>query len=160
HLAWAALLLVTCAPGRDTDPGADPTPGEGGGGGTGSLQCTARGAIKCDNDGSVLTCDGSTYRDKTACAAPRTCIDAVGCVECRPDGQVCVGDAVHQCNSDGTIGSQLLTCNEGQCKEGQCADGCGGAATNLIYVVDETYRLLSFDPMLYTFKLIGRLNCP
>jgi hypothetical protein len=155
-IAVVALLVATCAPGRDKDSGEDPTLD---GGSSETIACSMRGAIKCDG-ANVLTCDGKAYGSKTACAAPRSCIDAVGCVECRPDVPVCVGDSIHECGVDGTIGAQTAVCPEGQCKGGQCADNCGGAAADLIYVVDSSYRLLSFDPRGIAFKLIGRLNCP
>src|SRR5262245_2658208 len=97
HLPWvtvAALFVATCAPGRDRGlGGAEP---EEDGGTSSAPSCTVRGAIKCDG-GDVLTCDGTAYSIRKACPAPRMCIDAVGCVECRPDATTCVGDSVRQC---------------------------------------------------------------
>jgi hypothetical protein len=84
---------------------------------------------------------------------------------------VCQGDAVHACNADGTVGDMLETCTGG-CWEGTCGGGGGGgeescdtAGNDLIYVVDRTYRLLSFDPRALDsggdpFTLIGNLECP
>jgi len=51
------------------------------------------------------------------------------------------------------------------CDGGVCG-GCASAGTDLIYVVDDTYRLLSFDPRVLSttpganpFALIGTLSC-
>lgn len=85
---------------------------------------------------------------------------------------VCQGDAVHACNADGTVGEVVEECASG-CWEGSCGGGggsdgdqsCGTAGNDLIYVVDDDYRLLSFDPRQLDsggdpFALIGELDCP
>ena len=45
---------------------------------------------------------------------------------------------------------------------GACLTGSCGAGADLVYVVDQTYRLLSFNPKenKNEFKLIGTLKCP
>ena len=84
---------------------------------------------------------------------------------------VCQGDTVHACNADGTVGDMIEACTGG-CWNGECGGGggggeesCGTAGNDLIYVVDRTYRLLSFDPRALDsggepFTLIGELDCP
>jgi hypothetical protein len=48
---------------------------------------------------------------------------------------------------------------------GECARACTADGVDLIYVVDQTYRLVSFDPRLIgsgagPYHVIGQLNCP
>ena len=83
---------------------------------------------------------------------------------------VCQGDSVFSCNADGTLGALVEECASG-CWDGSCGggggtdDGCETAGNDLIYVVDDDYRLLSFDPQKLDtggdpFALIGDLDCP
>ena len=65
----------------------------------------------------------------------------------------------------GTVGATIETCEPGQCTGGFCAaDDCAQGA-ELVYVVDQDYNLLSFDPLLLDagmdpFSLIGQISCP
>jgi hypothetical protein len=71
---------------------------------------------------------------------------------------------VHACNADGSLGLTLDECLDDTCANGTCggnADCAQGA--ELVYVVDESYRLQSFDPAKLDtepFTLIGNLACP
>lgn len=82
--------------------------------------------------------------------------------QCNPaDGNVCVADAVVECGADGLLGRTLQECS-GACRRGTCVDTCEVNGVELIYVVDSTNNLLSFDPQKLPgdpFKLVGTLSC-
>jgi hypothetical protein len=74
--------------------------------------------------------------------------------------KVCVGGSVVACD-DGTLGRRLRTCKDG-CKDGKCVAVCP-EGNELIYVVDNTDNLLSFDPRKLPkdpFNVVGKLRCP
>lgn len=132
-VALGFLFLVACGGTR--------------GGGTG-----ADAGGKTDDDDESSQCEDGLVYDAE-----------LGCVECRPDRNTCVGDAVHECSSEGTVGAEVETCDMG-CSGGACVtDGCGSAA-ELVYVVDVENNFLSFDPEKLgsgdPFTLIGQLDCP
>jgi hypothetical protein len=110
-------------------------------------------------------CDGDTFQIAQNC--PFAC-DATrnGCVECVPGSNACNGNQVMTCNSDGTFGSVVETCADGtECSGGMCARACTADGVDLIYVVDQTYRLVAFDPRLIgqaggPYRVIGQLACP
>ncbi|MBE7451287.1 MAG: IgGFc-binding protein [Kofleriaceae bacterium] len=54
--------------------------------------------------------------------------------QCTPGGSVCVGDEVHACNSDGTIGPLVATCAANSCSGGVCSDPCAAAEANRSYI--------------------------
>ncbi len=110
-------------------------------------------------------CDGDTFQIAQSC--PFAC-DASrnGCVECVPGGNACNGNTVMTCDPDGTFGTTVETCAAGtECSGGLCTRACTADGVDLIYVVDRTYRLLSFDPRLIgqtggPYRVIGQLACP
>lgn len=127
----------------------------------GGETCVTPGATRC-LAGRFQRCQTGLWLDIEYCAVPLQCDEQLGCVACQPElGRTCVGDEVHECNSDGTIGALVETCPAGQCRNGSCRGDCVGG-TDLIYVVDDTYRLLSFNPSgdQHTFTLLGNLSCP
>ncbi len=68
------------------------------------------------------------------CAFPRLCTSA-GCVDCDPSLiNTCVGDEVHACNGDGTVGGLVTTCALESCSYGQCTDPCSAAAQRKSYL--------------------------
>ncbi len=153
-------LLAACSPGRTGGPD-DPGGGANPDAGTGGDACTA-GQSRC-NGANLQICQGGTYTTQTACAASTVCDVGLGCVQCKPNNSpLCVGDNVYTCNADGSLGAMTQMCPAGQCRSGACTNDCGNGSTTLIYVVDEQYNLLSFDPSgdKNTFKRIGSLNCP
>ena len=153
--AISASLLVmslSCAPSvtQDMDGGSEAcTPSES--------RC--RGPI-------FQVCNGQQFVESATCSRTQVCDDRLGCVECRPNaqGRSCQGDVVHECNLDGTLGAQLESCGSLRCQDGQCKGDCTADGVELIYVVDSTRQLLSFDPRSLPpqepFRFIGRLNCP
>lgn len=145
------LTFVTgCGP--EVTGGDDMPPGE---------ECTGS-ETRCDGS-SYQICDNGTYVTMEACSF--ACSPATGCAQCDPNaGNTCSGNDVVACNSDGTLGPSIMTCGVGtMCSAGTCSNACTADGVDLIYVVDEMNRFLSFDPRLLPndpFKMIGTLNCP
>jgi hypothetical protein len=119
--------------------------------------------------GGAAACGGDA-RESPAAEGPDAG-DASGGATCASGAAtVCQGDSVHTCNPDGSVGALVEECASG-CWEGSCGggggtdEGCDAAGNDLIYVVDDDYRLLSFDPRKLDtgedpFALIGDLDCP
>ena len=112
---------------------------------------------------SYQVCQNDVFVEQENC--DNVCDLELGCVDCAPsDPRVCVGDSVYACNEDGTVGELIEGCDLKQCHNGTCGDeACGAEGADIIYVVDDSYRLYSFDPELLPadpFRLIGNLNCP
>jgi len=121
-----SLALAACGPSSGDDADAGPNPGDGGGD-----PCTP-GATRCVGN-TFQTCVDGVYANQNAC--PVACDDALGCVACDPDfGNTCQGDAIHECNSDGTIGVLVDTCPPGTCTAGHCVDLCAEAAASNSYI--------------------------
>jgi len=111
---------------------------------------------------SLQTCDRGTFTTTEQCAPDQICEVSLGCVKCNPIAATsCQGDVVYKCNGDGSLGEKVETCKPGACAAGKCGDVCTAAGTDLIYLVDDGNRLISFNPrdMKYEFKVIGRLSC-
>lgn len=152
------LLLPMLGCEARIEPAIDDEPYSDGQGSEGSA-CTGD-AQRCE--GNVLRrCFNGRLRTKQICPGGMVCDDALGCVDCSPKlATSCQGDDVRACRADGSFGDFQRTCDPGLCKGGSCANVCPEEA-DLIYVVDEQYRLLSFNPKngKNEFKLIGNLNC-
>ena len=117
-LAPVIALAVSCSATNDADPAAGGGSVTGtGGNGTGGSTATCN------------ICDGVTYKpcsgDPETC--PIACANDKGCVACVPDQPTCVGNEVHSCNPDGSVGGLLETCdtdNGKVCSNGVCAGAC------------------------------------
>jgi hypothetical protein len=124
-------------------------------------ECTTSGALRCE--GLVQkTCLHGRWRVKHACLADQVCDQNLGCVQCAPAlPTACQGDTIRTCNPDGSYGGTVRECDPGMCRGGKCSNSCGENA-DLIYLVDQQYRLLSFNPRdgKNEIKLIGNLSCP
>jgi hypothetical protein len=112
-------------------------------------------------------CNGEVFVEDETCIAPTDeCAPGLGCVECRPTAgnTTCVGDAVHVCNDDGTVGEFVESCEFEGCSGGTCGGAnCGAEGSDIIYTVDDSHRLWSFDPELLPgdpWQMIGTLSCP
>jgi len=102
------------------------------------------------------------YVTRNVCLPTQLCDPTYGCVECSPRlPKQCDGDNVRVCLADGRFGDLVQKCDPGMCKGGTCINTCGENA-DLIYLVDETYQLLSFNPRdgKNELKLLGNINCP
>src|SRR5436305_1204489 len=85
--------------------------------------------------------------------------------QCNPSqAMACNGNDVVACNADGTFGTTVMTCGNGQmCSNGACSNVCTADGVDLVYVVDEQNHFMSFDPRKLPgdpFSLIGTLTCP
>lgn len=123
--------------------------------------CSTQGATRCVANTHEICLNGfwSTNR---ICELPEQCDPGLVCAACRPsDGNTCVDNNVHACNSDGTVGELLETCSLGICSGGECVTDCA-PGTELVYVVDIEDRLYSFNPAneLNLFQLLGTIDCP
>ncbi len=149
-----ALLLCACPPQEEPEPDPNLTDDE----------CGTLGDTRCAEGITWQSCDSSGYwYTEDQCLASEVCSLQLGCVQCEPlSGRLCVGDAVHTCNPDGTIGGTVETCAVGMCEYGHCVDEDCPDGTDLIYVVDTSYNLLRFDPRedAFSFELLGDLGCP
>ncbi len=111
---------------------------------------------------AIQKCASGKYVNDKVCAVGQICDPLRGCLDCSPVlPTTCVGDKVHVCNPNGTIGDEKETCQLMSCRGGKCSTVCS-PGSELIYVVDSANRLLSFNPRdgKYEFKLIGTLSCP
>jgi hypothetical protein len=114
----------------------------------------------CDY-GKYRECRDGQYVDAETCVDPQVCVDNLGCVACNPAfGNVCQGNEVHTCSSEGAIGGLVTVCLTTACVSGSCETGCS-AESQLIYVVDDDYRLMSFNPQnaASAFTELGTMPC-
>ena len=156
HLAPIPLLflLVSCPTQEPVDP-LDPDRF------TDEI-CAPNGSTRCT--GTVFqSCQEGYWYNEEVCSSGLVCNREMGCVQCEPlSGPACDGDRVRACNPDGTFGEVLDVCQPGECDYGHCDEEDCPEGTDLIYVVDSDYQLLSFDPRddAFTFNLLSNLNCP
>ena len=153
---FLSLALVACGPANSGDDDDDDA-------GTGET-CTGSGT-RCVGT-QYQTCERGEWTVTQSCT--NSCSVALGgCVDCDPAaGNACNGNTVTSCTADGQFGTPIMTCEQGsECSGGTCQRACSADGVDLIYVVDDAYRLLSFDPRLIgtatdPFQLIGQLACP
>jgi len=120
--AAAGVMVAACSAtdegGTDDGTGANASSSSGTGGQGGALLCP-----RCDGD-VFVDCEGHT----DDCAAQDLmCVPDFGCAECDPDLNVCVGNAVHDCADDGTVGELLEECDVSTgitCEGGECLTAC------------------------------------
>ncbi|MBK9036531.1 MAG: hypothetical protein IPL61_35665 [Myxococcales bacterium] len=153
---FLATALVGCGPSASGDDIPDLDAGTG-------QPCTGSGTQCVGNQ--YETCRNGEWVVTESCAT--ACNNSLGgCVECNPGVNTCNGNAVVACNSDGTFGNTVEACAAGtECAGGMCMRACSADGVDLIYVVDDTNNLLSFDPRnigtaTSPFRQIGQLSCP
>lgn len=156
HLVLCAFPFLLLACGSDSGAGAD------------AGDSCSSGETRCSDD-AFQECKSGTFKDTNICAGSTVCSPSLGCAACSPEvGSTCVGDNVHTCNADGTVGDARQQCEAGTCSGGSCAggggDACGATGTELVYVVDDSENFLSFDPSKLgpggdPFTLIGKISC-
>ena len=131
--------------------------------------CSADGHCSCSTGErrcqgqSLQECQGGQFVEVSRCGDEQYCSSELGCLDCDPaGGNVCYQGNVHACNPDGSVGDLLETCWTEQCVAGNCGDPACPPETMYVYVVDDSYRLLSFNPAAAgdPFRLIGNLDCP
>lgn len=113
-------------------------------------------------EGSRKQCVRGKWLTRNICLPGQTCEPTLGCVSCSPRlPKQCDGDDVRICGPDGKFGEAVQKCDPGMCRGGVCINSCGENA-DLVYLVDEQYRLLSFNPKdgKNELKLLGNISCP
>jgi hypothetical protein len=89
--------------------------------GTGCGECFGDTFTPCKSDGTpgqTITCVGA-------------CTPGFGCSACTPGGKVCVGDAIHECTAEGSVGGAVGMCDGASgmsCSAGECKPSCAVAA--------------------------------
>ena len=154
YLAFILLLgmAVACS---DNDPSTD------GGTDGGSTPCEP-GQTRCDRK-NFQDCVDGVFTTIEPCTDPLVCVQGLGCRPCNPALAVTCSDGnVVACNPDATLGGLIEDCGLAACEHGSCGGSNCSAEAQRIYVVDDSYRLLSFDPAggVNEFTLIRALNCP
>ncbi len=151
----AALALAACGPSTGSTPGGADAP----------IGDSCSGSESRCVGALFQTCQGGAFQTTETCTA--ACDPTAGCSDCNPAaGNACNGNQVVTCNADGSFGTVVETCATGSsCGGGSCMRSCSADGVDLIYVVDTSNNLLSFDPRLIgqaggPYKLIGQLNCP
>lgn len=112
--------------------------------------------------GSRKQCVRGNWLTRNVCLPNQVCDTSLGCVECSPRlPRQCDGDNLRVCAANGSFGDLIQKCDPGMCKGGTCINTCGENA-DLVYLVDEQYRLLSFNPRdgKNELKLLGNISCP
>jgi hypothetical protein len=121
---WNAVFVLALgygcsASGRNGSGGSESAgPGAGaGGGGATCGTCFGLEFTPCINGadpGPVEIC-------------PVECAPGLGCTDCVPGNGVCVGNEVHECSDDGTVGALIEVCDASLnlvCAGGACSDAC------------------------------------
>lgn len=155
-LAAALALATACVDTSHFDEGDASTADD-----ATTTPCT-EGDTRCFG-ASYQVCQGGSYVEIKKCELPQVCADGLGCAACDPaEKRGCLGRFVHECLPGGVLGNKLKDCLGLPCVAGECRDPACAVGSRLIYVVDDTYRLLSFDPAQEKdhFKLIAKLQCP
>lgn len=126
------------------------------------VSCLTEAETRCSG-ATFQSCRSGYWYNEEHCTSGLVCSYSLGCTPCDPlVGPVCVGDEIYSCTPEGEFGSLLEVCEPDQCYFNHCEEEDCPDGSDLIYVVDSSYRLLSFDPSddLHVFNLRGNLNCP
>ena len=152
-LACLLVLTIGCSANRSVDLEDPYAVAHGNECSDGQWQC---------QDGTRKQCVRGNWLTRNICLPTQLCETKLGCVACSPRlPKQCDGDNVRVCGPDGTFGDLVQKCDPGMCKGGTCINTCGENA-DLVYLVDEQYRLLSFNPKdgKNELKLLGNIDCP
>src|SRR5262245_51347187 len=110
----------------------------------------------------LLVACGNRSPDPPAAGSAEESVERAPPKKCsNPGGNICVGDRVVACGSDGKPGATVQQC-KGKCAKGSCVETCALRDVELIYTVDSGHYLSSFDPKKLPgdpFHRIGKLKC-
>ncbi len=82
-------------------------------------------SFACGPDAPGTDGDGGGGACGAGCPMDQLCVPAIGCVDCYPDVDYCEGQDIHHCNSDGTNGPLVDTCEPTElCAGGRCLSAC------------------------------------
>lgn len=100
-------------------------------------------AAGCDEEGQTLCdawqwyeCSGGDWVLADECLPPTPfCDDDLGCLSCEPGALQCDGNAIVQCDDDGTNTTWIQDCpDDVPCVGGTCLDSCAIAASQYSYL--------------------------
>jgi len=119
-----AVGIAACASSGDNPDG--PNPGADGG------DSCIDGATQCDGN-TFQTCSSNAWETTNQCTG--LCDSNLGCVDCNPGQNYCVGDDVFSCDGQGKTQGLVETCSGGlHCSGGTCLDLCADAEANRSYI--------------------------
>ncbi|MDX9723112.1 MAG: hypothetical protein RBU37_20340 [Myxococcota bacterium] len=120
------------------------------------------GVTRC-NDLAFERCVEGRFELVEQCSTDVPCLKDVGCAQCNPaKPSFCHEGDVYACTTEGMIGALQQSCVTEPCYQGRCGDVSCAPETQVIYVIDHDYNLLSFDPKKSTgrFKKLAQVDCP
>lgn len=122
-VALSGRLVVACGAGSDHDDPLKPA-GTGDGGLSGETGDLCGFCI----EGSYTPCDGpGKPGTPVVCPEGQACVPQKGCLPCTPGVDTCVGNEVHACTPDGTVGDKIKDCDPSKaerCSKGVCKNAC------------------------------------
>lgn len=80
----------------------------------------------CEEDRFIVCNDEGAVTEEIDCGS-QECVADRGCLDCRPGGTTCVGNAIHECTSDGEPGAAVRECDVSLgefCSKGECRTEC------------------------------------
>ena len=93
------------------------------------------GATECQPDGFYTCEDGAWTLTEECTGDTPACDEVLGCVACVPGAAYCNGDDVWMCDDDGSAGTYVETCGDGDtCVGGVCTSACEAAAGGKSYM--------------------------
>ncbi len=156
-ISLTALFVPACGPSANdyADAGQGPTPDAP----IAVPDCTQEGATRCGGTTTFQTCQNGDWVTTQSCTAPQVCSNPLGCVDCFPSTNLCVGNSVHTCGADGKVGAEVEACTPPlQCSDGACIDLCADAATSRSYLGCEYYAV-DLDNALQVESLATAAAC-
>ena len=121
-LGWTVLGCSAGGESSDFGNGGSGSSGSSDGGVDGSMF----GCNTCVGN-ELQVCDEHGTQTGTVDCSPQVCSPGLGCTPCIPGGTTCVGNAVHECTTDGQPGDMITECDVGIgeiCGNGKCDTEC------------------------------------